>query len=57
MENKTVCFCKQVKYLDIKKSIEEGAKTVEDIKKATGAATGCGRCVSAIEEIINKTKK
>lgn len=54
MENKTVCFCKQVKYFDIKKSIDESAKTVEDIKKATGAATGCGRCVSAIEEILKE---
>ncbi|CEI72151.1 MULTISPECIES: (2Fe-2S)-binding protein [Romboutsia] len=54
MENKTVCFCKQVKYLDIKKAIEEGAKTVEDIKNATGAATGCGRCVSSIEEILKE---
>lgn len=54
MENKTVCFCKQVKYLDIKKAIEEGSKTVEDIKKATGAATGCGRCASAIDEILKE---
>lgn len=35
-----VCICKSVSMLNIKKAIENGAKTFEEVKSATGAATG-----------------
>lgn len=54
--NKTVCYCKKVDYNTIGKAIENGAKTVEDIKETTGAATACGRCKSTIEEILKIEK-
>ena len=30
----------------------QGARTLEEVKEMTGAATGCGRCAGAIEEIL-----
>ena len=40
-----------VSYIDIRKAMN-GARTLEEIKEKTGAATGCGRCAGAIEEIL-----
>ena len=31
---------------------QAGARTVQEIKDMTGAATGCGRCVGEIEKIL-----
>ena len=50
--NKMICMCKQVDYITIRKAMIQGARTVEEIKEMTGAGTGCGRCVGAIEEIL-----
>ena len=53
MENVIICNCKQVSYIDIRKAMINGARTVEEIKEMTGAATGCGRCVGEIEKILS----
>lgn len=57
MEDKKVCFCKQVNYSDIKEAISKGATNVDDVKKSTGAGSVCGRCCSNIEEIIESEQK
>ena len=51
-KDKIICHCKQVSYIDIRKAMVTGARTVEEIKEKTGAATGCGRCVDDIEKIL-----
>lgn len=54
-----VCLCKGINKHTIKESILEGAKTVEDVKKQTGATCGgCGgkRCKDKIIEIIDTLK-
>ncbi|WP_346870834.1 MULTISPECIES: (2Fe-2S)-binding protein [unclassified Clostridium] len=56
-ENRIVCTCQDVDYNTIKKAIEDGAKTVDDIMEATGAGTVCGGCISEIEEILQELKK
>lgn len=50
--NKIICHCKNVSYIDIRMAMIEGARTLEQIKEKTGAATGCGGCAGAIEEIL-----
>lgn len=50
--NKIICHCKNVSYIDIRMAMIDGARTLEEIKEKTGAATGCGRCAGAIEEIL-----
>lgn len=51
--NKIICNCKQVSYLDIRMAMIKGARTLNEIKEMTGAATGCGRCAGEIEKILS----
>ena len=50
--DKIICHCKQVSYIDIRKAMIAGARTVQEIKDMTGAATGGGRGVGEIEKIL-----
>ena len=50
--DKIICHCKKVSYLDIRMAMVNGARTLQEIKDITGAATGCGRCADAIEGIL-----
>lgn len=50
--NKIICNCKQVNYLDIRMAMVKGARTLDEIKEMTGAATGCGQCAGEIEKIL-----
>lgn len=47
-----VCRCRNVSYLDIRKAMFEGARSLEDIIDKTGAATCCGGCTSQVIEIL-----
>ncbi|MCI7443808.1 MAG: (2Fe-2S)-binding protein [Clostridium sp.] len=52
-----VCVCKSISRLKIKEAIKSGAKTVEEVKKITGAGTGsckgC-RCIPKIQMLIDE---
>ncbi|MPQ43459.1 (2Fe-2S)-binding protein [Clostridium tarantellae] len=53
-----VCVCKAVSRATIKNTIRDGAKSVEEIAKKTGATTGgcCGRrCICKIETLIKES--
>ena len=50
-----VCICKAIPRATIKKAIKNGAKTLEEVQKATGAGSGpCGgkRCTPKILELL-----
>lgn len=49
-----ICSCFNVSDKDIKKLVDDGAKTVEDIMLATYAAAGCGGCRDQLNEIVNE---
>lgn len=52
-----VCICKGIPRSTMKKAIREGAKTLEEVQKATGAGSGpCGgrRCTPKIEGLLKK---
>lgn len=54
-----VCTCRVVTRAAIKKAIAEGATTIEEVSKKTGACTGsCKgvRCKSKINELIKEYK-
>lgn len=54
-----VCLCKGISRASIKKSILNGAKTIEEVRKATGAGSGpcCGRrCTPKIEQLLEELK-
>ncbi len=55
-----VCLCKAIPRSTIKKAIKNGARTVEDVQKVTGAGSGgCSghRCTPKIEEILKQQLK
>lgn len=56
-ENRVICTCLDVDYDTIKKAIEDGAETVDDIMQATEAGTICGACIDEIEEVLQELKK
>lgn len=52
---RVVCICKGIKMSRICDAVQNGAKTVEEVNKATGSGNGgCGatRCRPVIEQII-----
>ena len=52
-----VCLCKAISRATIKKAINNGAITVEEVQRITGAGTGgCkgNRCTPKIEELIKR---
>jgi len=60
-----ICYCKQVTKSQIEKAIQDGAKTMKDIQKITGACTGnnCKEfnpsgycCSSAINTLLPTSK-
>lgn len=55
-KNTKVCVCKAISRHTIKESIKAGAKTLEEVQKATGAGTGsckgC-RCNPIIQNLID----
>jgi NAD(P)H-nitrite reductase large subunit len=52
-----VCLCKGIPRSTMKKVIKNGARTVEEVRKATGAGSGpCSgrRCTPKIEELLRQ---
>jgi bacterioferritin-associated ferredoxin len=43
-----VCLCKAVTDRDIARAIEDGARSVDDVTRCTGAGSACGTCREAI---------
>lgn len=50
-----VCICKSIDRAKIKEAIKNGAKTLEEVQKVTGAGSGSchgKRCTHKIEELL-----
>jgi bacterioferritin-associated ferredoxin len=47
-----VCLCKGVSDRAIKKLVEEGASSVAEVMRCTGAGTKCGSCISEIACLV-----
>jgi len=56
-KQKIVCVCNGVTEKDILGILKKGARNLEDVKKFTSAATGCGRCKSETEVIVQLFKE
>jgi len=55
-----VCICKAIPRSKMKKVIINGAKTIEEVRRETGAGSGpCGgrRCTPKIEELLKQHKE
>ncbi len=51
-----VCHCKAVSDREIKRSLSRGARSVDEVAAATGAATRCGCCRSVVHELIDEVR-
>jgi bacterioferritin-associated ferredoxin len=52
-----VCVCRGVSRASIKKAISDGAKSVEDVKRVTGAGLGSckgKRCTEKIQGLLDE---
>ena len=50
--DRIICRCNNVSYIDIRKAMIAGARTLDEIKEITGAATCCGSCTEEIKKIL-----
>ncbi len=50
--NRVICNCNNVEYVEIRKAMIAGARTLEEIKEKTGACTMCGGCEDEIQKIL-----
>lgn len=52
-----VCICRSISRATIKNAIKDGAKSIQEVKRATGATSGAckgARCTHVIEELIQE---
>ena len=49
-----VCDCLGITVEDIKNAVENGAKTLDDIKEVTEAGTICGCCEIELETTLHQ---
>lgn len=52
--NKIVCGCFNVTEEDIKKAINNGAKSYKEVQDITKVGTGCGGCLVSSEALVNE---
>lgn len=52
-----VCHCYGVTVEDVKKAIDNGATTLNEVQEVTKASTGCGTCKSMLKELIDDLLK
>lgn len=51
--NQKICYCFNVTVGDIKKEIESGSTTLQEIQSETKAGTACKGCVKRLQETID----
>lgn len=47
-----VCICKGITDSQIRDAVEQGAESIADVREQLGTSTQCGRCVSAVKEVV-----
>jgi len=49
-----VCHCEGVRDRTIVKAIQRGARSLGDVQVACGAGTGCGGCIPAVMDLLER---
>ncbi len=52
--DKVVCSCLGVTAEMIKDAVGNGARTLDEVKEATGAGSICGACDSEVQDVIDE---
>ena len=53
-EEGLVCPCMGTTKDEIFEAVAEGARSIEDVERATGAGTRCGRCRAAVAAVVEE---
>ncbi|MCV7031744.1 (2Fe-2S)-binding protein [Mycobacterium sherrisii] len=51
-----VCLCNGVTSHSVCDAVEAGAATTNEVARACGAGTDCGRCRRTVQAILNSSK-
>lgn len=51
-KDKQVCLCNGVTEREILQLLKRGARDLDEVKKITLAATGCGKCKCEVEAVL-----
>lgn len=57
MSRNLICLCNLVGEHEIEAALRKGAVTSDQVKAITGAGTGCGRCVPALEKMVAEHRR
>ncbi len=49
-----VCVCNAVTEKDIEKAVRRGAKSLADLRLATGCSSNCGQCADLADSLIDE---
>jgi len=49
-----ICICKQVTDKQIKTAIDEGARSLRDLRNELGITSQCGQCSHCVKTILKK---
>ena len=52
-----VCICNAVTENMIRKAAANGARTLDDLTRATGCAGGCGSCAEHAEQVLRQARQ
>ena len=50
-----VCICNAVTDTEIRDAVQNGARSLADIKATLGAATCCGRCADHTDKLVRES--
>jgi bacterioferritin-associated ferredoxin len=51
-----VCICRSVTDRQIRAAVAAGAETLDDLRFDLGVATGCGKCASCAQEVLDEAR-
>jgi bacterioferritin-associated ferredoxin len=57
MGRKLVCLCNFIEEKEIVAALKKGACSAKDIQQFTGAGTSCGRCLTEIDQLVERWQK
>jgi len=52
-----VCICNAVTENMIRRAASEGARSLDDLTRATGCAGGCGSCAELAEQVLRQARQ
>jgi bacterioferritin-associated ferredoxin len=49
-----VCLCRAVSDRQIREAVEQGARTMRELQRGLGVASGCGRCGRCAMQVLRE---